>query len=164
MDALRSALAHQYRATLAMLRECVEVCPEGLWLGGNHPRNTWRIAYHAVFYAHLYLLQGEHEFKPFYSHDGEVTNLCAAENPPEAKPFTREEVLAYIDHVDKLIEPTFAILDLETDESGYSWYKGVPKLEHEILSIRHIAIHVGQLEELLDAHGIDYRWMTRKRD
>jgi len=32
---LRQALKEQYHAGLAMLAECVEKCPEGMWLEGD---------------------------------------------------------------------------------------------------------------------------------
>jgi hypothetical protein len=55
-DALRSALKSQYHATLAMLRAAIRRCPDDLWTGsGGHANPFWRIAYHTLFYAHLYL-------------------------------------------------------------------------------------------------------------
>ena len=41
---LREALKEQYHAGLAMLAECVEKCPDALWLQGEPPRYFWRIA------------------------------------------------------------------------------------------------------------------------
>jgi hypothetical protein len=62
---LRQALKEQYHAGLAMLAECVEKCPEGMWLEGEHPRTFWRIAFHAAFFTHLYLGQNEEAFAPW---------------------------------------------------------------------------------------------------
>ena len=52
---IQTALSSQYKASLLMLRQTVERCPTDVWTEREHPRNPWRIAYHAVFYAHLYL-------------------------------------------------------------------------------------------------------------
>ena len=62
---LRQALKEQYHAGLAMLAECVEKCPEGIWLEGKHPRTFWRIAFHTAFFTHLYLGQNEEAFQPW---------------------------------------------------------------------------------------------------
>ena len=56
---LRLALREQYHAGLKMLADCVEKCPDDEWLKGTPPRSFWRIAFHAVFYTHLYMGQDE---------------------------------------------------------------------------------------------------------
>jgi hypothetical protein len=38
--ALSSVLKSQYHASLAMLRECIETCPDALWLDEG-PRNAF---------------------------------------------------------------------------------------------------------------------------
>ncbi len=57
MNSVKTGLLRQYKASFDMLRQAVERCPDDLWLEGTHPRNTWRIAYHAANYTHLYLAQ-----------------------------------------------------------------------------------------------------------
>src|SRR3954468_18049416 len=59
---LRQALKEQYHAGLAMLAECVDKCPEGMWLEGEPPRAFWRIAWHAAYFTHNYLVQNEEAF------------------------------------------------------------------------------------------------------
>lgn len=162
MDSIvRTSLKGQYHGTLAMLRECVEVCPNDLWTAGEHPRNFWRIAYHAAFYAHLYLMQSEQDFVPWEKHRDVAAELFLDEAPHPVEPYAQAEVMDYIDHVDALIDPVIDALDWQTQETGFHWYTSLGKLEHEILSIRHLGIHVGQLEELLDQRGIDFNWITR---
>ena len=162
MDTLKSALKGQYHAGLFMLRECVEKCPEDLWIAGKHPRNTWRIAYHATFFTHLYLMPTRDDFQPWEHHIDDVPDLWEDANAPVRDPYTRAQLLAYIDHIDTLIDPTVDILDLESPNSGFHWYKTVGKLEHQLLNIRHLGIHTGQLEEILDRQGIDFGWVTTR--
>jgi hypothetical protein len=159
---IRAALSGQYIAALRMLMNCVELFPDDLWVSGSHPRNPWRIAYHAVFYAHLYLGQDEAGFVPWEKGIEDCSDLWEDANAPVRPAYTREEILGYIDHVIALVEPTIATLDLDSQESGFSWYKDFAKLEHEILSVRHIQGHVGQLSELLMAAGIDTKWISRR--
>lgn len=159
---VRAALAGQYIAALRMLKDCVELFPDDLWVSGSHPRNPWRIAYHAVFYAHLYLVQGESAFVPWEKGIEDCSDLWEDANAPVRPAYTRAEIVEYIDQVIAMVDSTIEALDLDTEDSGFHWYKNISKLEHEILSIRHIQGHVGQLSELLMAAGIDSKWISRR--
>jgi len=142
-----------------MLRQCVEVCPEEVWIAGEHPRNFWRIAYHAVFYAHLYGQQQEADFQPWVKARPTASDLWGPQDILE--PYTRQEVLDYIDLVDAQVDSAVDGLDLDSADSGFPWYPSFPKLDHQILNIRHIQGHVGQLSELLMAKGIDTNWVAK---
>jgi hypothetical protein len=157
---IRSALKEQYHAGLKMLRQAVEICPEHLWLGGAHPRTFWRIAFHAAFYTNLYLAQNEHAFERWPKHRD-----CARlwENPPEETPYTREEMIEFIEHVDALIDGTVDSLDLDSQVTGFDWYPNMTKLSHQIMNIRHLQGHIGQLSELLMADNpeIEVEWVAK---
>jgi hypothetical protein len=159
---VRFALKRQYHAGLEMLRECVEKAPEDVWLSGAHPRNFWRIAYHAAFYTHFYSGQTIEDFQPWEKHREGVTDLWSDANPPVVEPYTKAEILEYIEHVNSLIDQTVDHLDLDCETTGIPWYKEMGKLEHEILTIRHLQTHVGQLSELLMANGIDGEYWSSK--
>ncbi|MEZ4615730.1 MAG: hypothetical protein R2867_09495 [Caldilineaceae bacterium] len=45
----------QFLAALAMLEQSVIRCPDALWDDPNDKTKFWHIAYHALFYTHLYL-------------------------------------------------------------------------------------------------------------
>ncbi len=166
---MRQALAEQYHAGLAMLAECVAKCPEDLWLEGEYPRAFWRIAFHAAFFTHLYLGQNEEAFQPWPGrkegiHHGLWKPPFAVEPyelPAEAEIYRSSEMLDYIRFVDALVGPTVAQLDLDADATGFSWYKNMSKLSHQLMNLRHLQGHVGQLSELLMARGIDTDWVAR---
>ncbi len=159
IDPTKRALTGQYRAALAMLRETIEKCPPEVWLGGEHPRTFWRIAYHALFYTHLYAMQTEHDFVKWEKHK-DCTDLW--KNPPIVEPFTQPELLEYLDFIDQNITGWVEKLDIETPECGFSWYKSIEKLDHQILNIRHLAGHAGQLAEVVMRAGVDeINWSTR---
>lgn len=163
---LRQALKEQYHAGLAMLAECVEKCPEGMWIEGEHPRTFWRIAFHAAFYTHLYMGQNEEAFQPWPGRrEGIDHGLWEDPAHPEgAEIYRRNEILDYIRFVDGLVDPTVDQLNLDADETGFSWYDVVPgmsKLSHELMNLRHTQGHVGQLSELLMAKGIDADWISK---
>ncbi len=166
---LRQALKEQYHAGLAMLAECVEKCPESMWLAGEHPRTFWRIAFHAAFFAHLYLGQGEEVFQPWPGRrEGIHSRLWDSpaevepyELPEGAESYRKHEILDYLRFVDSLIDPTVDRLNLDSGETGFSWYPNMSKLSHQLMNLRHLQGHVGQLSELLMAKGIDTDWIAR---
>jgi hypothetical protein len=151
---LRQALKEQYHAGLAMLAECVEKCPEDVWREGEQSRPFWGIAFHAVYYTHLYLVQNEAAFQPW---PGQRENRL----PEGDDIYQRTEILDYIRFVDALIDPTVDQLDLASDETGFSWYPNMSKLSHQLMNLRHTQGHVGQLSELLMARGIDTDWISK---
>jgi hypothetical protein len=165
---LRPALKEQYHAGLAMLGQCIERCPEDLWTAGTHPRTFWRIAFHAVYFTHLYLGQSEDTFQPwpvrregFPSMWQRPWELEPYELPDEAEVYERKEILEYVAFVHGLVDSTVDALDLDTDESGFSWYRNISKLSHQLLNLRHVQGHVGQLSELLMARDVDIDWVSR---
>ena len=164
---LKRALGGQFRAGLAMLRECVELCPDDLWAAvvDKPPRTTWRIAYHAVFYTHFYLGQTRADFTPWGRHVDHAVMTFADEGkelPPEGTVFSQADLAEYIDHVSERIDGLLGALDLESPDSGFPWYPNFPKLDHVLLTLRHLGVHVGQLQELLFARGIEPDWISRR--
>ena len=149
-----------------MLRQCIELCPDDMWTAGKPPREYWRIAFHTVFFTQLYMGQDEAAFQkwPGREHAGhpqlweDPANVEPYELSEDAKPYSKEELLAYLAFVDQLVDPICDTLDLDTDESGFPWYENTPKLAHELMNLRHIQGHVGQLSELLMMRDIDIDW------
>jgi hypothetical protein len=187
---IRAALKEQYHAGLAMLAQCVERCPDDLWIAPNPleavapspdskqwptaSRAFWRIVFHNLYFTHLYLGQGEEAFRPAppESAVGGREEFAGMWQPPlETEPYdlaadvvppTKPEVLEYLAYVDGLIDATVDGLDLNTTSSGFSWYTKHTKLSHELMNLRHLQGHVGQLSELLMLHGIDTDWIGRR--
>jgi hypothetical protein len=142
-----------------MLRQAVERCPDDLWLAGEHPRNFWRIAYHACFYTHLYLAQNEAAFTRWEKHR-DCAGLWSDGVWDEApqQPFSQAETIEYIDLLMRNLDSALDALDLDHPETGFDWYPNMSKLSHQIMNIRHLQGHVGQLSELLMARGVEIDW------
>lgn len=179
---IQAALKEQTHAAIAMLVDCVEKCPDDLWVSPSKKdverddpnrfciRSFWRIAFHGIYFTHLYMLQNIGEFKrplgtavgdreafgPLWSLDRDPFDLDEGCDPP-----TKSDLLEYIAHVDSWVDPTVDALDFDSMESGVPWYKNFPKLNHELLTLRHLQGHVGQLSELLMARDIDTDWISR---
>ncbi len=162
-DALRRVLKSQYHAAASMLREAVERCPDELWTSTAHPNPFWHIAYHALFYMHLYLQPSEADFKPWEKHREEYQYMGRLPSPPHrppkiAQPYSKAEVMEYARFCISMIGPAVDRLDLYLPESGFSWYK-MSKLEHQIVSIRHIQHHAAQLVDRLGQTGAgEFNW------
>lgn len=171
---VRAALVEQYLAGLAMLRMAVEACPEHLWVAGSHPRTFWRIAWHTLFFTELYLVQEADRF-PALAEDWptRARTLLGVNGPAEeirgepyelpegTEPLTKAELLELVQHLKLIIKPTVDGLNLDRSDSGFHWYPNMTKLSHELLNLRHLQGHVGQLSELLMAEGIELDWVAR---
>jgi hypothetical protein len=158
---VRDALIGQYHAALRMLRQCVELCPDELWVSGPFPREFGKIAYHAAFYGHLYMGQSVAVMRTIPEHSDAARELYEEDAEP-VEILSRQVVMDYIDQIREQVDATILALDLETSDSGFEWYGRFNKLEHVILSIRHIQGHVGQLSERLMAAGIETDWISRR--
>ncbi len=146
-----------------MLRECIELCPDDLWEAGEHPRTFWRIAYHALYYAHLYSMKDEAAFHPWEKHQDQARTLWDDDEdgvPPWETTYSRAEMLQYLGWVQENVSGWLDDVDLASLDSGFSWYS-IPKLDHMILNVRHLQGHVGQLSELLMSRGIEASWVSR---
>jgi len=169
---IRSLIKSQYHASLAMLRDTVERCSQDLWVASNYSNAFWQIAYHAVFFGHLYLHRDKDSFQPWKEHQSNVQHPHGLLGPSDPKsplplipnPYTREQVLSYWKICDDMVDPAIDRTDLHDPNCGFPWYKNVTKLEHLFISIRHIQHHAGQLaDRLRSASNEGTRWVGMRR-
>jgi hypothetical protein len=160
-EIVKNAIKQQYHAALAMLGEAIRLCPDDLWTQGNPPRQFWRLAYHGLFYAQLYM---EKDLESFVAWELDRENLAGwDETPRDTTPYTKIELLDYWQKVDEMVDAKIDALDLTLQESGFSWYKNFPKLDHLLLSVRHIQEHAGQLRDRIMERGVEPHWVSRGR-
>ncbi len=153
---IRLALKRQHTAAMKMMRQAIEVTPDDLWTWGEHPRTYWRIAYHALGYAHLYLYEDMKSWKPWEKAHNDRAIIEGEVD--EVTPYTRQELLDFTDLILSEIDERIDALDLDSPTCGFPWYPGVSRVELLILSLRHIHGHLGQLHEHLIARGLDVEW------
>ena len=165
-ELLRYTLKAQYHAALAMLRQAIELCPDSAWDDNEQMNSTWQIAYHTLFFAHLYIQPDEAAFRPWKHHQAEVQNPDSFTGPADPdsplplipNPYTKVQVLEYCTMCDQIVDDTIDSLDILSSESGFSWYK-VSKLEHQIINIRHIQHGAAQIADRVRTSaniGIDW--------
>jgi hypothetical protein len=153
----------QYLAALEMLKQAVAKCPPELWNAPEDKNKFWHVAYHALFYVHLYLQDTEKDFHPWEKHRDESNFMGRLPWPPHdppktSDPYTREEVLDYLEFVRGQVKERLPALDLEA-ESGFSWLP-FGKFELQFYNIRHLQHHAAELYERLGSKaGIDLDWI-----
>ena len=167
---LRAALAGQYRGALVMLEEAVKRCPDDAWSHGTPDNAFWQVAYHVLYYTHLYMAPNVDAFEPWPGHQGKVQNedaLGAPDKPDSGLPhlpevYAKEDVLAYASFLYDRLDEMLAAIDLDAEESGFPWY-ALPKLDHQLVNLRHVQHHVGQLYDRLRLLlGPGMPWVSRR--
>ena len=158
---IQSALKSQYHAALKTLREAIDKCPDPMW---NDPADGavpfWRVAYHALFFAHFYLQQDRRHFKPWArAHVG--AHWEDLDGPRPSAGFTRCDLLEYWQVCDGMIDAGIDALDLSAPQCGFPWYQ-MGTLEHQIVNIRHIQHHAAILSSRLRREtGSAVGWIGR---
>jgi hypothetical protein len=152
---IKAGIARQYHSSLTMLGKAIEACPEQLWLEGS-PNRFWHIAYHALFYTHLYLspTEADFTFRPghrFSSQFLDAAHWDPAEPSVLDNPYSQSELLAYVEFCFHEAETRTVTADLAAP-SGFYWL-ALDKFELQLYNIRHIQHHTGQLIERLRTHA-----------
>ena len=75
--------------------------------------------------------------------------------------FSQADLLEYLDFLSENLVGWVENLDLQSSSSGFSWYPNMSKLEHQMVNLRHLGVHIGQLQERLYADGLEPGWKSR---
>jgi len=171
LESLRAALKSQYHAGLAMLHEAISQCPPSYWDGTSHVNQFWQIAYHALFFTHLYAQQDDGSFRPWSGHQLDNQNPDGIGGPPSPdsplplipRAYSKGQVLEYWTICDESIDGWIDALELTAAESGFPWVS-MSKLEHQLVSLRHLQHHTAQLGDRLRAtSSVGLRWVGAGR-
>lgn len=161
----KTTIQSQYLAALAMLRQTIEDCPDALWTADGPENAYWHVAYHTLFFTHLYLQESEKAFTPWEKHIEEYQFLGPLPWPPHdlpkiGEPYSKEDMLAYHGVCVHEVAARVPETDL-TAESGFFWLE-FGKLELQFYNIRHIQHHAGQLSDRLrNEAGIGLGWVGK---
>ncbi len=127
----QEAVRSQYWAAAEMLRQAVDECPGSLWNAPEHRNRFWQVAYHALFYTHLYLEPEAATFVPWAKHRAGYNELGKSLS---GGPYTRDEILEYYRLCLQQVEAQTALLDPDAP-SGFHWLP-FTKLELQLYNIR----------------------------
>jgi hypothetical protein len=148
---IQGVIQSQYLSALAMLKQAIVRCPAPLWDAAQDKDKSWFKAYHALYYAHLYLQPTRKDFVRWRGHG----------KPMSTHALPKEEVLEYLAFVEQEVIRRVPFIDLDA-ESGFHGIR-VDKLELQFVNIRHIQQHTGELYERLGARrGIRLDWAERR--
>lgn len=159
--AWREALWRQLGAAIDMLENAILACPEELWLDPD--RRPWHLTYHTLFFLDLYLsgtLEGFAPPPPFTLSELDPSGVL----PDRA--YTRDEMLAYLDHGRRKGRATLAALDDDTARrpTAFPWLPGFTLAELHLCSLRHVQHGAAQLNLLLRQRvGAAPAWVKRSR-
>jgi hypothetical protein len=147
-----NTIARQFRASLAMFGQAIELCPGSLWTDETYPNRFWHIAYHTLFYTHLYLQPTQAEFRPWTRHQENSQYLGQRPGTIEELPrlqttYSKADVREYLEICRNEVEERVPALNLDA-ASGFSWLP-FDKLEVQFYNIRHLQHHTGQLADRL---------------
>lgn len=141
----------QYAAAVEMLLQTVDACTEQEWLDCIGQNPCWKVAYHALFYADLYLCLSEQEFRLPSPHYADAQFLGTSPYPPfkavsTDNPISKTAVIAFGREV---LQHT-AIIGSRTHEeleapSGFPWTQ-LTNGELLLMSMRHIQHHTSQIQ------------------
>jgi hypothetical protein len=170
-DTLKVAIAQQFGATIDMLENVLLACPDQLWQIRlwNDPKvprasEFWYLAYHTLFWLDLYLSGTTKGFlppAPFTLDELDPTGII-----PE-KPFSRDELLTYLEHTRKKCQLTIeGLTDKKAQQQcSFPWGE-ISFLALQLDNMRHVQEHGAQLNMVLGQKiGWNPRWVTSaKRD
>ena len=165
---LAPILRSQYLAALAMLEQTIRLCPDPLWNSPDDKTRFWHIAYHALFYTHLFQQDTEKDFTPWPRHRPEYQFIGRLPWPPHAEPrigepYDQDSVLDYLAFCRQQVDDRVPRLNLEAG-SGFDWLP-FGKLELQLYNIRHLQQHTGELMERLGTRtGAETDWVGMKQD
>jgi hypothetical protein len=158
---VRVALKSQYLAAMSQLAAAIRQCPEGLWTGGEWRFPYWHVAYHVLFYTHLYTAADRESFTPWSGHRPDYQYQEKTPRPPytlpQHSPYTKDELLAYAGELPDVLCRSADEARFD-DPSGFEWLR-MNKLELHLYNLRHLEHHTAQLvDRLRNSAGIAVEW------
>jgi hypothetical protein len=157
----REPIISQYHAALDMLKQSILACPDTLWDRPDDRTTFAQVAYHALFFTHLYLQESEHAFRIWSGHrDAYRFEDDVRTQPAESAP--KATVLAYLAFCQHHVVENVSTMEFDA-ASGFDWLP-FTKFELQLYSIRHIQQHVGELIERLGARASAIDWVGAYRD
>jgi len=149
---IRRTIQSQFLSALAMLKQVIVKCPPSMWNAPKVRNRFWYTAYHALYFAHLYLQDTRKDF----------TRWRRYGKPSSSAPLSQQETLEYLAFVEAEVARRVPAMDLKAP-SGFQELH-VDKLELQLVSIRHIQHHAGELYERLSGRrDIKLTWIEQQR-
>ena len=153
----------QYKASLKMLKNTIEACPEELWTLKSKSNTFWHLAYHCLWFTNLYLSKSLEEFEDWPGHRADYQALGPIPHegnrlPVIGAPYSKDEALGFLEEILSGLDKSVESYPL-SNPSGFFWLP-FDKLELHLYNLRHIHHHTGQLMQKLKEHtGESVGWV-----
>ena len=155
-------LRSQYEAAFETLAKCIEHSPDSIWSGlvGNHRFD--QSAFHALFFADLYLGEGIDEVKvqEFHQQHSEFEGYEELESKKPTNEYSKTFVNQYLDFCREKMNSAMR----DSNEGVFARKASFPWLEMSrgelhVYNIRHLQHHAAQLvlRSRLDS-DVDINW------
>lgn len=149
LDQFKTLTISQYRAALQTLEDCIDECPSEQWAGKVVNHSFSESAFHALFFADVYLGNDLDELKDqtFHKqHASEFGDYEELKNKVPENTYTKSFVKDYLDFCRRKVE---SVVGNETEDelgakSGIPWQE-ITRGELHTYNIRHIQHHAAQL-------------------
>jgi hypothetical protein len=146
-DQVKRELWDQFGASIDMLENAIEACPESLWADRSRNPEFWYLAFHTLWWLDYYLHESPDTFRPPAPYT--LDELDPADLRPE-RPYTKDELRAYLAHGRAKARTKIAALTEERAMSTHAF----GKRQHSVLNLllynaRHVQHHTAQLNLIL---------------
>ena len=150
----KTPIWQQFGAAIDMLENAMRACPDDVW------PECWYIAYHTLFFLDFNSSESAEGFAPPAPFT--LEELDPAGILPE-RPFTKDELLGYLEHGRKKCRATIEAITEETagEHCGFE-RPDITRVELLLYNMRHVQHHTGQLNLIL-RQRIDSapRWVAK---
>jgi hypothetical protein len=164
---IRDALVEQYGAAFKTLDNIIDKCSDSLWKDDSNGPPFYKIIYHILYFADLYLSRTKEErstFKPRFEFAEDFS--ISKENFGSAywkKPLSKEECNLYLSEIRSKAHVFFQQVSIAEliSEPLFEWH-GSSLLGSLIYNIRHVMLHIGTLQGRLRLNGFEEKlWVTK---
>lgn len=141
----------QLGASIDMLSNAIEACPEDLWSDRSRSHEYWYMVYHTLFWLDLHLHGSVEGFAP-------PAPFTLAELDPAGllpdRVYSKEEMKAYLEHSREKCRSTIEAMSRERAEERcrFGWVEASFS-ELLLYTMRHVQHHAAQLNLLLRQEG-----------
>jgi hypothetical protein len=160
---IKTALWKHFGASLDMLEQAINACPEEVWGENFAFQEFWYISYHTLFWLDVYLSDGLEGFAP-------PAPFGLSEFDPEGafpeRVYTKQELLEYLHYSRQNAKRRIANLTKEKAEQFCAYGNNKGNVFDILLdNMRHVQHHTAQLYLLLrQKTNSAPNWVTRTKE
>lgn len=144
---LKESIWKQFGASIDMLENAVNACPEDLWGDGTKQPEFWYLTYHTLFWLDCYLSERPEGFIP--PDPFTLVEMDPAGLYPE-RVYSKDELLRYLEHGRKKCQLRIqALTDENVNQRSKFFTLDLNYFEMLLYIMRHVQHHTAQLNLLL---------------